>query len=119
MKHVIVFAMVLTLCGTAAAADITGNWSGMVATPKGDYPISFSFKVDGARVEGTMLGTDGTPFKIEGGKLEGSNVSFNVTLNYPGKTLARTYKGVISVDEIKFTVDSSGQTSEFVVKRSK
>jgi hypothetical protein len=111
--------LVLVLSIPAIAADFSGNWNGMVSTPKGDYPIGFSFKADGGRVEGTMLGTDGTPFKIENGKIEGSVITFAVTLNYPGKSLARTYKGVLNGDEIKFSVDSSGQTSEFVVKRSK
>jgi hypothetical protein len=118
MKYLVTMA-ILIITGTVIAADVTGNWAGTVSTPKGDYPISFSFKTDGAKVEGTMLGTDGTPFKIENGHLENGNLTFAVTLNYPGKSISRTYKGVVSGDEIKFTVDSSGQTSEFVVKRMK
>jgi hypothetical protein len=119
MKYLVPLITILTITGTLIAADITGNWAGTVSTPKGDYPISFSFKTEGAKVQGTMLGTDGTPFKIENGQLENDNLTFVVTLNYPGKSISRTYKGKVSGDEIKFTVDSSGQTSEFTVKRVK
>ena len=119
MKYLVALIAILTITGTLIAADVTGNWAGTVSTPKGNYPISFSFKTDGAQVQGTMLGTDGTPFKIENGKIENGNLTFAVTLNYPGKSISRTYKGVVSSDEIKFTVDSSGQTSEFTVKRVK
>jgi hypothetical protein len=100
------------------AADVSGNWTGMVKTVKGDYPIGFSLKVEGAKVSGTMSGTDGTLFPIEDGKIDGANVTFSVTLNYPGKSFTRKYKGVLNGDELKFTVDSSGDISEFVVKRA-
>src|SRR5262245_26431360 len=102
----------------ALGADAAGNWRGTVSTSKGEFPIAFSFKVAGSSLEGTMLGTDRTPFKIEAGKVDGNNLSFSVTLNYPGKSLQRTYKGIINGDEIRFTVDSS-DGSTFVVKREK
>jgi len=119
MKYFVSLISLMTITSTIMAADLTGNWTGTVSTPKGDYPISFSFKTEGTKVQGTMLGTDGTPFKIENGQLQNGNLTFAVTLEYPGKSISRTYKGVVSGDEIKFTVDSSGQTSEFVVKRVK
>jgi hypothetical protein len=117
MKYVTALLGMLVVSVSALAANVDGTWKGMVSTPKGDYPISFSFKVEEGRLQGTMLGTDGTPFKIEEGKLDGNTITFSVTLNYPGKTLARTYKGVISGEEIRFTQDYSGQQSEFIVKR--
>jgi len=101
------------------AADVTGNWNGKVSTPKGDFPIAFSFKANGSKLEGTMLGTDGASFPIDEGKIEGDKLTFSVTLNYPGKSLQRTYKGALNGDEIHFTVDASGQVSEFTVKRAK
>ena len=119
MKYGATFLVLWILSFTASAADISGDWSGTVATPKGDFPIRFSFKVEGGHLQGTMLGTDGTPFKVQDGKVEGSTVTFSVTLDYPGKSLLRTYKGVVTGDEIKFTVDSAGQISELVVKRVK
>jgi hypothetical protein len=111
--------IVLFVSLPAFAADFSGRWTGTVNTAKGDYPIAFTFQVSDAKVTGTMLGTDGTSFKIEDGKIDGDTLTFNVSLNYPGKQLSRVYKGKLSGDEIKFTVDQSGQVSEFAVKRAK
>ena len=119
MRCLSAFLAILAVTLAASAADVAGNWRGTVSTPKGDYPIGISLNVDAGHLQGTLLGTDGTPFKIENGKIEGSNITFSVTLNYPGKSIARTYKGILSGDEIKFSVDSSGQISEFVVRRVK
>ena len=119
MKCLLAFLAIVAVGLNASAASVAGDWRGTVSTPKGEYPISFSFTVDAGRLNGTMLGTDGTPFTIENGRIDGDIITFAVTLNYPGKSIPRTYKGTLSGDEIKFTVDSSGQTSEFVVKRVK
>src|SRR5262245_37077901 len=115
MKKLILLLVALTLAIPAIAADVNGNWRGTVSTSKGDFPISFTFKVTGTRLEGTMLGTDGTPFQIDQGTVDGENLTFAVTLSYPGKSLQRSYRGVIRGDEIQFTVDSNAEGSKFVV----
>jgi hypothetical protein len=84
MKRIATLAMLLMIPAVALAAEVTGTWSGKTSTSKGDFPITFTVKATGNNLEGTMLGTDGTPFTIENGKIEGGTLTFSVTLNYPG-----------------------------------
>ena len=46
----------LLVASTAWAADVDGRWTGSLATPMGDVPISFVFKTDGTKLTGHMVG---------------------------------------------------------------
>jgi hypothetical protein len=102
MKRLVLICAALMVAFTAAMAfapDITGAWSGAMATPNGDFQISFTFKQDGAKLTGTVTGPQGDPMPIGDGKVEGDKVSFNVSFN--GMTIK--HEGAISGDEIKLT----------------
>ena len=99
----------------AAAADVSGKWRAEFTTPDGTQRVNtFAFKVDGDKVTGTVAGTqDETP--IKDGKVTGDMISF--TADRPFGTF--TYKGKISGDEIKFSVQFNDNSFEITAKRVK
>jgi hypothetical protein len=100
---------------TAMAADVSGTWRAEFTTPDGTQRVNtFTFKTSGDTVTGTVAGSqDETP--IKDGKLSGETISF--TAERPFGTM--TYKGKIGGDEIKFTVQFSGNDFQMTAKRVK
>jgi hypothetical protein len=101
----------------AAVDGVDGNWSGAVNTPNGDLPVGFVFKADGATLTGSMIGPDGSPSPIANGKIDGSNLTFTVDLNFNGNSFSLSYKGVLDGEQIKMSSEFQGQVFEFVVKK--
>ena len=99
----------------AVAADVSGKWRAEFTTPDGTPRVStFTFKVDGDRLTGTVAGAqDETP--IKDGKVSGDTISF--TADRPFGTF--TYKGKISGDEIKLAVQFNDNSFEITAKRLK
>jgi hypothetical protein len=120
MKFVALTAvMLMLLSGLAFAADVDGTWTGTVSTPGGDFPVSFTFKADGATLTGSMLGQENNQIAIKNGKIDGSNISFSVTLDMGGQEMVLAYKGVVAPDQIKMAGEAMGTPFEFVVKKTK
>ena len=96
-------AALLMTFGTAtafAATDVFGTWTGKMAGPNGDgFQITFTFKVDGTKLTGTVGGPMGDPMEITEGKIDGDKLSFNVSFN--GMTIK--HEGVVTGDTIKLT----------------
>ncbi|MGA9070718.1 MAG: hypothetical protein WB424_10715 [Terracidiphilus sp.] len=96
-------AALLVTFGTAtafAATDVSGTWTGKMAGPNGDgFQITFTFKVDGTKLTGTVGGPMGDPMEITEGKIDGDKLSFNVSFN--GMTIK--HEGVVTGDTIKLT----------------
>jgi mono/diheme cytochrome c family protein len=103
---------------SAFATSVDGKWTGRVNTPAGNIPFTFTFRADGATLTGSMLGMDGSQVPIKDGKADGSNISFNVTLDLGGgKLIPLAYKGVVSVNEIKLAAYTGAMTYEYVAKK--
>ncbi len=111
-------AALLLLTVSAFAADVDGKWTGSVHTDNGDFPVSFNFKADGAMLNGSMAGPDGSDIAIKDGMIDGANISFWLNLDLGGNALKLTYKGVVATDEIKISGDAAGMPFEFVVKKA-
>ncbi|MBI3209418.1 MAG: hypothetical protein HYZ37_11040 [Candidatus Solibacter usitatus] len=115
MKKLLFVLAILSLMVIAGlAADINGKWVGQV--PRGDQSTetTFTFKMEGEKLTGTMSGGQGGPSAIEDGKVSGDSVSFSVTTQR-GK---RTFTGKVSGNEIKFKREGGQSASEFVAKRA-
>jgi hypothetical protein len=112
-------AGLLFLAVSAFGASADGKWKGSVSTPNGDFPVAFTFKADGATLNGSMTGMDGMEIAIKDGKVDGDNIAFTVTLDFGGMPFTLYYKGAVSDDEIKFSGDAGGMPFEFVVKKDK
>ena len=114
-----VFLLALLLCAAPAfAADVDGKWSGTVATPNGDFPVSFEFKADGATLTGSTSSPDGGQVAIKNGKIEGNKITFLVSLDFGGMTIDLSYSGVVSPTEIMMTASFADMPFEFVVKKA-
>jgi uncharacterized cupredoxin-like copper-binding protein len=95
--------MAFTAASAFAASDVTGTWTGNMVGPNGDsMQITFTFKQDGAKLTGTVASLMGDPMEITEGKVDGDNISFNVSFN--GMTIK--HEGVIAADTIKLTSKS-------------
>ena len=113
-KAVVASLCGLLLAGAALAADVSGKWTGKVPRRDQTVDTTFTFKVDGGKLTGSMSSGQGEE-PIANGKVEGDTVSFTSEAN--GATV--TFKGTVSGDEIKFTrTREGGQAREFVAKRA-
>ena len=109
--------LLLTL---AMAADIAGKWAGDMPGRGGDTTLTtFTFKVDGEKLTGSVAGAQGD-MPIQEGKIAGSQISFSTTFDAGGNTIKILYKGTMSSDQMKMTREreGSGQPREFTIKRS-
>jgi hypothetical protein len=112
--------LALWLVVAAAAADISGKWSGDMPTRGGEMtPTTFTFKADGDKLTGSMTGPQGE-VQLQEGKIAGDQISFTTTLNFGGNDVKIVYKGTVSGNQIKMTREreGSGQAREFTVKRA-
>jgi hypothetical protein len=107
-------AAALLLCSAALAADINGKWKAEFTTPDGTpRSNTFTFKVDGAKLTGTVAGSqDETP--IQDGTINGDEISFTADRPF-GKF---TYKGKVSGNEIKLKVNFNDQSFDITAKRA-
>jgi hypothetical protein len=87
-----------------AADDATGTWKGTLETPRGNMENTFSLKVDGDKLTGSlsteMMGT----VQISDGKVDGDKVTFSITTDFGAITYAGTVKG----DTLKLTMTAGG-----------
>lgn len=116
------FALVLALllvAGFAFGADVDGKWTtempGMDGAP---MKLGYSFKADGAVLTGTTTGPDGKEMAIKDGKIDGNKISFVVVISMGDQEMKLEYKGVVSPNEIKLTLDMMGQPMDMVLKKA-
>ena len=118
MKIPALVLAVLFLAAPAFAADVDGKWAGSIETGNGAINVFFDFKADGATLTGSTTGPDGAQVPIKNGKIEGSNITFSVALEFGGMPVEIGYKGVVSPADIKMTLDFMGMPIELVVKKA-
>jgi uncharacterized lipoprotein YehR (DUF1307 family) len=122
MKRLLVLA---AICAVAAsAADISGTWKGTADVQGNTVERTFVFKVDGAKLTGEttseMMGTS----TITDGKIDGDNISFTITAKFQDNEMKMNYKGKVTGDTIKLTVEFQGgggfggQNIEWTLKKA-
>jgi hypothetical protein len=112
----------LLLATAAWAADVTGTWKGEVSTPDGNsFSLTYTFKQDGAKLTGTVLGPHGDEFPLDNGKVDGDKISFSVKVPFNGGTVISS-EGTINGDEITLKTKAEGgdmDTPPVTIKRQK
>jgi hypothetical protein len=115
----VAIVMTFTTASAFAAADISGTWAGDMQGPDGanGFHLAFTFKVDGAKLTGTVLGPQGDPISITEGVVAGDKITFNVSVN----GMVISHEGtIVSADEIKLTTKSDqGPAGVMTLKRTK
>lgn len=106
--------MLLAVAMVAMAADtVTGKWTMEQAGRGGGPPrvTTFDLKADGAKLTGTVTtpgfarGGDTPPpptaAPISNGKVDGNNITFEVTRDFGGNSFTMKYECAISGSEMK------------------
>ncbi|MGC9969357.1 MAG: hypothetical protein ABSE56_02085 [Bryobacteraceae bacterium] len=111
--------LTLLLAVPLLAENVGGKWTASVEGPNGDkMDIAYNFKVDGAKLTGTVTDPMGEG-AISDGKVDGDAISFVVVRDFGGNEMKILHKGKVSGDEMKLTVEFGDQTIEINAKRSK
>ena len=120
MRNCILVLGLILVASMAFAAPIDGKWVGEIPGMDGNpMKLSYTFKADGATLTGSTTGPDGKEMAIKDGKIDGDKVSFSITLDFGGQEMKMEYKGVLSGDDLKLTLDMMGQPMEIPLKRAK
>lgn len=116
--------VLLTLSlAVAWAADVSGQWKAEYTSPDGQTRQStFTFKVDGEKLTGTVASAMGES-QISEGKVSGDEIAFTVVRDFGGNEVKFRYKGKVAGDEIKLAVTANfggeERTFEMTAKRQK
>lgn len=108
------------IAASLSAADIGGKWIGDVNTPDGQsISITFTFKLAGDKVTGTVSGPQGD-MEIADGKMDGDTLSFLFNVDAGGQQLSFKCTGKLAGDDqLKITMNGGGDMSfEVNTKRS-
>ena len=102
-------------------ADASGTWKASIETPNGTMENTFTFKVEGDKLTGTITMGQMGEGAISEGKVDGDNVSFAVVREFNGNQFRINYKGKVSGDEMKISGEVVGmdRTFEMTAKRAK
>ncbi len=136
-RKLFITGMVLLVVAVVAfAADaITGKWTfemqGRGGGGGGGTPriVTLDLKADGATLTGSVIqpgrgGAEPTPTAIANGKIDGSNISFEVTRQGQAGPTTTKYVGTVSGNEMKLKVTAPGRgggeptTTEVTAKKS-
>jgi hypothetical protein len=120
-KRVVLLCALLALSSLAAlAADVTGKWTSeaMGRGGKGGGTQTFTLKQDGSALTGTVQGGRGPAGEITNGKVDGDNVSFEVTREFNGNSMTIKYSGTVSGGSMKLSVNTArGQREVTLTKQ--
>ena len=92
------------LVWSAAAADVTGKWTGPMEGTGRD--VVLDLKSEGTSVTGTMSDSEGNPRPITKGKLEDDKLSLTVASEWQGNPVILLVTGTVSGDTIKLTIQT-------------
>lgn len=84
-----------------AATDISGQWKG---TSDQGPEFTFSFKMEGGKLTGSMLSMEGKELPIEDARLDGDNLSFSVNSEWQGQPIKLVAKGKIAAGAIQLSI---------------
>jgi hypothetical protein len=110
--------LLLALAWIATAADVAGTWKASVETPNGTMESTFVFKVDGAKLTGTVASQMGET-AISEGKIDGDKISFAVSREFNGNAFKITYDGSVKGNEMKLTLHFPGRDEGFDITAKK
>ena len=97
----------------ALAADASGTWKASIETQNGTFENTFTLKVEGDKLTGTITMGQMGEAPITDGKVDGDNVSFAVVRERDGNQFRINYKGTVSGDEMKLSGEVVGMDRKF------
>jgi hypothetical protein len=133
MKAQVAFGTIIVVAlfaGAATGADVNGKWVADVLTRMGgSQRTTFTFKVDGSKLTGTVATRTGER-EITEGKASRDGISFAVVERMRDMEQKTVYQGNVTGDEIQFAAQLQmppggmggfipGPPMEFTAKREK
>jgi hypothetical protein len=101
----------------AVITDMNGQWSSTFNAPDGNaYPLTYTFKVEGSSLTGT-LETSGMTVPIDSGKVAGDDVSFSVSVQ--GVNYSHKGKYFAAGDSLGMDVTFEGNKGHIKLTRPK
>jgi len=98
-------------------ADLNGKFSGVLTAPDGNqYPLTYNFKIDGAKLTGSLETPQGE-VPLDSGKVSGNVVVFSVTVQ--GTTFPNKGTYYTEGDSVGMDVDFMGTKTHTTLKRAK
>jgi len=118
MNRMLAAALVVTFLGAAGLAQAadkpnpTGTWRWEVTFNGQTRETTLKLKLEGDKLTGAVVGSDGAETAIQDAKFVDGTVSFNVVRERNGQTMTRKYSGKLSGDSIKgkSETERDGQT---------
>jgi hypothetical protein len=123
-------ALLAAALAALGADAITGKWTLTQEFNGNSFTTTFDLKADGAKLTGTAnvpgFGQDAQPsaIPIANGKVDGNNLSFEVTREMMGNSFTTKYEGTVSGDQMQLKITFPGfqgggpMTFDGVAKRS-
>jgi hypothetical protein len=103
----------ISISNAEGAPSATGLWK-WTSTGQNNqtYETTLKLKQDGVKITGVMIGRNGNETAIESGKIEGDDITFQITRERNGQSSTTKYKGKLSGDTIKGATETErdGQT---------
>jgi len=119
-RKILTIALLLcsvAICAAAIIADLNGKFSGVLNAPDGNqYPLTYTFKVDGDKLTGSV-DTPGGTVSIDSGKVSNDNLSFSVSVE--GRPYPHTGKYYAAGDSVGMDVDFGGAKAHTTLQRAK
>jgi len=104
----------IALAAFAYFADVNGKWSAMLKGPDGnEFPITYTFKADGATLTGTVTSEIGT-FNISDGMVKGDSLWFTANIN----TMKIKNKGRYYADGDSISLRVGARSTHTTLKRA-
>ena len=101
----------------AVTSGLNGKWTGALKSPSGEeFPINYTFKVNGDTFTGTGVSPDGD-IPISDGKLNGTDFSFKVLYN--NTTIENSGKYYAAGDSVGLNVNFNGEIMHATLTRPK
>ena len=117
MKSIRTVLMAAMVAVSVFAADADGTWKAKYETPDGQTREStFVLKADGEKLTGTLKTAMGES-QIQDGKVQGSNVSFNVMRNFGGNEVMFKYAGTITGNDMKLKVSAGDREMDITARK--
>lgn len=92
-------AVVLAVAQAAKPANVAGDWTLTLTTPRGDRVSPTNFVQDGEKLKVTMTGPRGDTATGEG-TIKGNDVEWQVTRTTPRGEMTIIYKGKVTGDSM-------------------
>jgi hypothetical protein len=103
MKWLLILIAAFAL--TASAADIDGTYKATADFNGNTIERTFTFKADGAKLTGETVSERMGKSTLMNGKVDGSNVSFDITVKFQDNEMKMHYSGSVAGGELKLKAE--------------